>query len=363
MDFLGQLFMTGIKGLSLEDHEKKFIEEENIGGVILFSHNYESPAQVAELVNSIQKLRKEYPLFIAVDQEGGRVFRFKKVFTHFPPMFEIAKLDSPKIIFEVHQVLANELKAVGVNLNFSPVCDVWTNPDNKVIGDRAFGKKVEAVEKFVSAAIRGLHDANVLACAKHFPGHGDTLKDSHYDLPYIKKSIEEIESLEILPFIKAAKSRVEFIMMAHLIVDAIDTQLPTSLSPKAYEYLREKLKYDKIIVTDDMEMKAISDRFSYGDAATHALNAGADLLIYRSMETCQEAYLGAKNAIQNKNIKRTSIEEKYNRILKTKSTFLKNYKPIYIPEIEKVVGNQEAQVLLNSIKMKLGLIPTNIINS
>ena len=165
---IGQLFITGISGLSLTVEESEFLENNNIGGVILFKHNYQDPAQLAELVNSIQALRDEYPLFVSVDQEGGRVIRFKTHFTQFPSMHEIGQLDSPKLTFEVHKVLAEELKACGVNLDYSPCCDVWNNPKNKVIGDRAFGKTPDEVEKHVSAAIRGLDAGNILSCAKHF---------------------------------------------------------------------------------------------------------------------------------------------------------------------------------------------------
>ena len=191
---LGQLFITGVTGLSLDSTEADYIRENNIGGVILFQPNYTDPAQLAELVNDITKQRDEYPLFVSVDQEGGRVKRFKTHFTQFPSMLEVSKLDSPKITFEVHKQLALELKTCGINLNYSPCADIFTNPKNSVIGDRAFGTDVESVEKHVSAAIRGLHTGGVLACAKHF-SHGDTTKDSHYDLPFIKKTLSELEKL------------------------------------------------------------------------------------------------------------------------------------------------------------------------
>ncbi|MBT4791273.1 MAG: glycoside hydrolase family 3 protein, partial [Halobacteriovoraceae bacterium] len=230
---VGQLFITGISGLALTEDEKKFLQESNIGGVILFSHNYSDPAQLAELINEIQTLRDEYPLFISVDQEGGRVKRFKTHFTQFPSMYEVGKKESPKLTFEVHRVLAEELSSCGVNLNFSPCCDVWSNVNNKVIGDRAFSRTVKGVEKHVSAAIRGLHTGNVLSCAKHFPGHGNTTKDSHFDLPFVKKTMDELKAEELVPFNKASKSRSEFIMMAHLVVDAIDKENPCTLSTKA----------------------------------------------------------------------------------------------------------------------------------
>lgn len=351
-ELLGQLIVTGISGLTLTEEEKQFIEKENIGGVILFKHNYSDPAQLGELVNEIQKLRDEYPLFISVDQEGGRVKRFHSHFAQFPAMYEIGCIDSPKLTFDIHKKMADELKLCGVNLNFSPVCDIWTNPNNKVIGDRAFGKTKETVEKHVSAAIRGLHTGKVLACAKHFPGHGDTTKDSHYDLPYVTKSLEDLKNNELIPFVKAAKSRVELIMMAHLVVDAFDQDLPSSLSPKAYTFLREHLKYKNIIITDDMEMQAITNHFSIEKAAIMALNAGADIIIYRTLDAAQEALSGIKQAIKSQKLKKDKVAEKIARIEKCKKTYLVDYSPIYIPDLQKGFNKPETTALLEEIDLK-----------
>lgn len=346
---IGQLFITGISGLSLTKEEEEFIQDNNIGGVILFKHNYHDPAQLAELVNSIQKLRDEYPLFICVDQEGGRVKRFQTHFTQFPSMLEIGKHDSPKTTFEVHKMIADELSACGVNLNFSPVCDIFNNPNNTVIGDRAFGTNVEEVQKHVSAAIRGLHTGNILSCAKHFPGHGSTTKDSHFDLPYVKTPLEELNDNELIPFQKASKSRVEFIMMAHLVVDAIDPDVPCTLSPKAYKFLRDKLKYNKIIITDDMEMQAITKFNGIGDACVTALKAGADVVEYRTMEACKEAFFAFKEAIKLQKIAKDDVEDKIKRVRLCKQAHLAEYRPIYIPDLSKKVGTKKHQEFLEKL--------------
>ncbi len=353
MSDLGQLIITGISGVILTEEEKEFIEKENIGGVILFANNYESPKQLAELVNSIQVLRKEYPLFIAVDNEGGRVFRFKQHFSQIPAAFELARLDSPKILFHITKIQAEEYFACGVNLNLAPVCDIWNNPDNKVIGDRAYGVDAENVSKCISSVIRGLQTNGVMACAKHFPGHGGTTKDSHLDLPFVKKSLEELRCEEFLPFIKAVKSRVEFAMMAHLQVDAIDTEWPTSLSPKAYGILREELKFTKLILTDDMEMKAITDRWSIEEAAVQAIGAGADIVEYRSMGCARKALEGLKEAKKTKKLKNEVIKDRFDRIMDCKKNNLSEFQPVYIPEIAKKIGRREAQVLLDEVRTKM----------
>lgn len=353
MSELGQLVITGISGLELTAEEKTFIENENIGGVILFKNNYDNPAQLAELINSIQVCRSEYPLFIAVDQEGGRVQRFKEPFTVIPSMYDLAKSDSPKVCFHIAKIMADELKACGVNLNFAPVCDVWNNEANKVIGDRAFGTDVDTVSKYLSSFIRGFQTNGIMACSKHFPGHGCTIKDSHHDLPLIKKSMEELRKEELIPFSKAVKSRVEFVMMAHLLVDAIDTELPTSLSPKAYEILREELRFTKIIISDDMQMKAITDRYSTGEAAVMAIKAGADIVEYRDMEEAVKAVDALKEAKKNNSLKNEILRDKFERIRAAKKAYLSDYKPVYIPEIAKVIGSKQSQVLMKEIMTKI----------
>lgn len=353
MSELGQLIISGISGKSLTKDEELFLESENISGVILFKENYESPAQLAELVNQIQTCRKEYPLFISTDHEGGRVCRFRDGFSAIPSMQDIGLTDSPKLAFHLAKIMADELSACGINVNFSPVCDVLTNKSNKVIGDRAFSHEDESVSKFVSSFIRGFQTNGVLACAKHFPGHGSTKLDSHFDLPIIKKSIDELREVEFRPFIKAVKSRVEFIMMAHLVVDSIDPDLPTSLSSKAYDLLRNELRFTGMIITDDMEMKAISDKYSYEEAAVMAINAGADIIEYRTMDSAKRALEGLKQAKKTKVLKNEVINKKIERVLNTKKSYLSEYKPIYIPEISKQMKTASSQVLIKEIQDKI----------
>jgi beta-N-acetylhexosaminidase len=350
---LGQLVFTGLSGLTLSSEEKKFIETESIGGVILFSKNYESPAQLAELVNSIQVLRKNYPLFICTDHEGGRVMRFKTQFTQFPPMLDIAKLDSPKLVFEMAEIMAEELLACGINLNLSPVCDIWNNDQNKVIWDRAFGSDQESVSKFISSVIRGFQTKGLMSCAKHFPGHGNTLKDSHYDLPIVKKSLDEIRNEELVPFVKAVKSQVDFVMMAHIIVDDIDPKFPCSLSARAHDILRTELKFKGVILSDDMQMKAITDNFGGADAAVAAILAGSDMIEYRDFSEAVVGYEGLKKAYKDKVLKTNLVQEKINRVYELKKEYLSDYRPIYIPDLDKQINKRSSQAFLDDLKKKI----------
>lgn len=353
MTQIGQLVFTGLSGLTLTTEEKIFIEKEDIGGVILFSKNYESPAQLAELVNSIQVLRKEYPLFICTDHEGGRVVRFKTQFTQFPPMLDIAKLDSPKLVFDVATIMAEELTACGINLNLAPVCDIWNNDQNKVIWDRAFGTDHETVSKFISSMIRGFQTNGILSCAKHFPGHGNTIKDSHYDLPIVKKPLAEIREEEFQPFIKAIKARVDIIMMAHIIVEEIDPNLPCSLSPIAHELLRGELKYKGLILSDDMQMKAITDHRGTGEAAMMAIKAGSDLVEYRDFEEAVLGLEGLKKAQKDKTIKPQEFSDRLARIEENKKRYFTNYKPIYAPDIEKKFNRKATIAFVDDLRKKI----------
>ncbi|WP_419172833.1 beta-N-acetylhexosaminidase [Halobacteriovorax sp.] len=346
---LGQLFITGISGKQLSAEEEQFIQKENIGGVILFSHNYESPAQLAELVNNIQSLRDNYPLFIATDHEGGRVQRFKDGFTKIPSMLDVTKKESPKLCFEISQLMSNELLSCGVNLNLGPVCDIFTNPKNSVIGDRAFGKNADDVSKYISAMIRGQQTSGIMSCAKHFPGHGDTLEDSHFKLPIVNKSLDQLREQEFIPFVKAVKARVDMVMMAHLKVDSIDQENICTFSPKAYELIREELKFKKVIITDDMEMKAISEDLSLGEAALKALKAGADLIEYRSFEACRSAYEYVKDAVNSGEFTPQEVSSRYERILELKKKYLSNYSPIYIPDVAGQVGTAENHNLVEQV--------------
>lgn len=350
---VGQLIMTGIGGTILSDEEKKFIKEENIGGVLLFSKNFDSIAQLGELVNSIQTLNPENPLFIAVDHEGGRVIRFKKIFTQFPAMLEISKLKSPKLFYEIGSIMAQELSLCGINVNLAPCCDILTNKNNKVIGDRAFGKTAKKVEENISGLIRGLQTNHIIACAKHFPGHGNTLKDSHKDLPIVKTEMETLEKRELLPFKKAIKSKVAMVMMGHLLVDSIDEQFPTSLSPKAHKLLRETLKFSNIIISDDMQMEAITKSYGVGEAAMMALDAGTDIIEYRDMEMSKRALNYVKKIIEKDPKRLAQLKQKLERIKRVKKEFIPDLKPISIIDISSQMNNEENQTFLSELHEKL----------
>ena len=329
---IGQFIMSGISGLTLTPEEQAFLARENIGGVLLFAHNYQSPTQLAQLTHSIQQLQGESPLLIGVDQEGGRVRRFRDSFQQFPAMGEVGLLDSPELCYELHQILAAELKAAGVNLVFAPVCDVLTNPQNEVIGDRAFGSDPQQVGRCAAAAIRGLATHSVISVAKHFPGHGDTQEDSHVLLPRVVKSLAQLRECELPPFQAAVAAGADMVLMAHLQVRALDPDHPTTLAPRAYHWLREELGSSLPVISDDMEMGAISAHFTHSEAAVRALGAGCDILVYRSMAAAREGYLGLGADIARGNICSQELADKLGRIRALKKRRLGGNHESYNPE-------------------------------
>lgn len=337
---LGQVFITGVPGLELSAESAGFLSQAQIGGVIYFAPNYESPAQIAEFSHQIQACRTgELPLWISVDHEGGRVQRFRKGFTRIPEAAALAATDSPKLVFDIAEMMARELCAVGVNLNYSPVADINTNPANPIIGSRAFGADEEATSKLVTAMVRGHLVGGVQPCVKHFPGHGDTSVDSHLALPRVDTPLETLLEREFKPFLKSFKSRCSIVMTAHVLVPAIDPDFPATLSRKCLrDLLRGQLRYSRVIISDDLEMKAVTDHYGEADAPRLALEAGCDLLIYRSEGAARRAYESLTRDLESGKLDPAVVLESAERSLELKRDVLLPYRPTPVSEVPKLVG-------------------------
>jgi len=336
---LGQLFIIGFTGLDLSDDTSSFFSQANIGGAILFAPNYENPGQVAELINQIQECRRDLPMLISVDHEGGRVQRFKKSFTRIPEASAISDVDSPRLTFEIGEIMGRELKAVGVNLNFAPVADINTNPKNPVIGPRSFGADEETVTKQITAIVRGHLVQGVQPCVKHFPGHGDTTVDSHFSLPKVDTDLETMMEREFKPFTKAFRSHCVFVMTAHVICTKIDPDRPATLSSKVLtDILRKQLRYTGLIVSDDMEMKAITDHFGVEESPVLAIEAGCDLLIYRSEAAGRKAYASVLKALESGKLSPEIVLTAEKRIREIKKEVLLPYTPVSVADISQKTG-------------------------
>jgi beta-N-acetylhexosaminidase len=349
---IGQLFMVGFMGTSVTPELASFIKEYKPGGVILFSRNLESAGQIVELTNDLQRCSPKSPLLISIDQEGGRVSRLPKGFTIFPPCELLGRCNSSELAYAAASTIAKELRAVGVNMNMAPVLDVNSNPDNPVIGDRAFGSTPDVVSEMALVTAAGLQDNKVVACGKHFPGHGDTNADSHKELPVVEASRERLEAVEFPPFRRAVTAGIATMMTAHVLYKALDDQLPATLSSAIItNLLREDLRYDGVVLTDDLEMHAIVDHYGVGDAAVRAFLAGCDvLLICRDREREVSAFEAIEQAVASGTISMERLGQSVARIQRVKQRFISPYKPAVISDAKLVVGCRSHQALLQSMQ-------------
>lgn len=361
---LGQLLIVGIAGTELSLEEEKFLISHNIGGVILMGRNVKAPEQVYRLCSSIQSLRQKNrsktPFFISIDMEGGRVARLKEPFTQWPPMAKLGSINSPNLAFHFAMAMGQELHAVGINLDFAPCVDVLTNPQNTAIGDRALSSDPEAVARLSSALVRGLMKANIMTCAKHFPGHGNTLVDSHEDLPVEELTTDRLNNLELVPFKKAIRSRVDMIMMSHILYKNLDPQYPASLSEKlTQKLLREELRYRGLIITDDLDMKALTKNYSIHEIPVRALEAGSDLLLYCNDPIVPPQALNAlEEAVENGRLSMARIEDSYQRVIKAKTENLNSSTIQTWNEAKAIVGSEVHLGLAKAIRE--GRIPEGI---
>jgi len=345
---IGQLLVIGIKGTVLDSEEKKFIVDNNIGGVIFFARNIESPKQIHGLISELQSLRHKMadkaPLFIGVDMEGGRVARLKAPFTQWPPLKKLGELDSATLCFKFAETMGIELRSIGFNLDFAPCVDILTNPKNTVIGDRSLGSDSENVAKLGSALVRGYIKANIIPCAKHFPGHGNTLLDSHEDLP-VEKDVDlaRLLEIELNPFKRAFRARLDMVLTAHIQFPKIDPEWPATLSEIFLKkILRGDLGYRNLVITDDLDMKALTKNYSPEVIPVRALQAGNDLLLYCNDPTKPPiALVAIEKALESGALKKEEISEKHGRILALKKSKMKTPDPQDLATVSRLIGHPD----------------------
>jgi beta-N-acetylhexosaminidase len=287
----GQLLSVGFEGTTAPAALRARIAASEVGGVMLFRPNIADPGQVATLVASLRGASPpEAPLLVSIDQEGGVVQRVRAPATVWPPMLAVGEAGDAARTTAVGRALGEELAALGVGWDFAPVLDVHTNPANPVIGNRAFGTTPETVSAQALAFWRGLRGAGLVGCGKHFPGHGDTRTDSHHELPVVPHDLERLRRVELAPFAAAAVAGMEALMTAHVLYPALDPDRPATLSRRiATDLLRGELGYRGVLVSDDLGMKAVADRYSIEELAVGAIEAGCDHLLIREPEARQQA--------------------------------------------------------------------------
>ncbi|RSL32111.1 beta-N-acetylhexosaminidase [Salibacterium salarium] len=351
-DKVSQMMYVGVQGTSLSEHERSMIQEEHMGGLFLLEENIETGQQLRTFTSDILKAnqKEDIPLFMGVDEEGGRVSRIPDSIKNFPSNAVIGKAENTELSKDIGALLAKKVKAFGFNMNFAPVLDVNNNPNNPVIGDRSFGADPALVSDLGTAAMQGIQAEHVVPVIKHFPGHGDTSVDSHINLPEVDKSLETMEEFELVPFRNAIEEGADMVMVAHILYPQIDDQYPSSLSKDVITgLLRDDLNFDGVVITDDMTMGAITENYGMAEAAVLSIQAGTDMfMMYQAMDgNYTEVKDAVLQAVEDGEIDENRINESVERILRLKKDYgLENKKPA---QIEKETLNQEIAEVLNRL--------------
>lgn len=323
---IGQLVIVGLDGTEMDEQAQKLIETYKVGGFILFKRNIETAEQTVALLNGLKQTNAKSntaPLFLSVDEEGGRVSRMPDQFVKIPTNQTIGKTGDPELARQIGEVIAKEIGALGFNMDFAPVLDIFSNPKNTVIGDRSFGNNPQQVSRFGTKMMQGLSSEQMIPVIKHFPGHGDTLIDSHEGLPIVHKTKDQLKEFELIPFVQAIKQGAEVVMVAHIQLPKLDASHPASLSePVITGLLREELQFEGLIITDDLTMGAITEHYDTGQAAVQAFLAGSDLLLVCHDYDSEFAAIQAlKQAAVDGTLSQGRIDESVYRILKIKQKY------------------------------------------
>ena len=346
-----QLLVAGIEGTEPGEDAVQAIQGYQVGGVILFGRNVESAEQLAALTNGLKELNGDYvPLFLCVDQEGGRVDRMPPEVTDLPSALDFGSIADPEArmdaCFTLGQTLAAQCAAFGFNMDFAPSLDIWSNPDNTVIGDRAFGNDWEWTAFFGISAVEGMEkQGTVIPVVKHFPGHGDTAVDSHTALPVVDKTLEDLWQSELVPFDMVLSGQfwgepvmepTPAVMVAHILLSQIDPDNPASLSPEVVTgLLREEMGYEGVVCTDDLTMGAISNTYGMGEAAVLAVEAGCDLLLVcHSADNLAAAHAALVDAVDSGRISMERLDESVYRVLSLKAVYGLSNAPVEAPDIK-----------------------------
>lgn len=322
---VGQLAIAGFAGHDVPADLRQLAREFDLGGVILFARNVAEPEQVAEIARQTQSMTFELPLWVSVDQEGGRVARLQSPFTVWPAMHTLGRSGDTQLAARFARALAAELKAVGITLDYTPVLDIHTNPRNPVIGDRALAERADDVARLGRVIIETLQAEGIAACGKHFPGHGDTSVDSHHDLPLIEHPPDRLQAVELVPFRAAVAAGVASIMTAHILIPALDGERPATLSPRIVDgMLKRELGYGGLVVSDDLEMRAISATYGIPEATVLAIAAGCDavLMCGTAQDVQSEALEAVIHAVEDGRLAQSRVEDALARHRQVKERFL-----------------------------------------
>ena len=324
---IGQLFMAGLPATHLDEKTVQRLHRLHIGSFILFKHNTPDARITAGLTRAVQqeaaRTSSGLPVLFSIDQEMGQVVRLKEGVTLFPANYGLGALNHPQTTQRAASIVGDELKSLGIHINLAPSADVNSNPENPIIGIRGFSPTPGRAAKMVESAVKGYLQSGLIPCAKHFPGHGDVNIDSHLDLPIIEKSLDQLKKLELIPFQAAIGAGVPLIMTAHILFPALNKTHPATAAPEILDsLLRKQMGFQGAIISDALEMKALTDHYDPGELTILIIQAGCDLLLFSenldSSHTLEEIHGEVTRAVQDGRISRERLDEAVRKVLTLK---------------------------------------------
>ena len=328
---VGQLLIAGFYETEAGEEARSYIQDYHVGGLILYGRNVESAQQLTDLTNGLKALAGDgIPLFLSTDQEGGMVERMPSEIQKLPNAYDV----SDPTAFGA--ALGTECAAFGLNTDFAPSLDIWSNPNNTVIGRRAFGSDAETVTQRGLACLTAMEESGTIPVVKHFPGHGDTDTDSHVGLPVVDKTREELLEMELLPFQAAIDAGAPAVMVGHILMTQIDPDKPATLSSEVVTgLLREELGFDRVVFTDDLTMGAITQNYGLGEAAVLAVEAGCDvLLVCHEAGSVDQVYTALLDAVDTGRITEDRLDQSVRRILTLKQDYGLTSDPVDLPDLD-----------------------------
>ena len=320
---VGQMMFYGVNGTNVDDKVVNLFEDQHVGGIILYGHRNFWGSSLDNNVNSIKKANRQnsdIPLFIGFDEEGGSMSQLPQELMRTPSKGELGNTNDSSLATGIGAGTAKKLKLLGINTDFGTVLDINTNKNNPIIGVRSYGSTKEKVTEFGINELKAIQNEGVIPTVKHFPGHGDTEVDSHLGLPSLNHDLNRLKSTELVPFQTAINNGVDMVMTAHIMLPQIDKEYPATMSKKILtDLLRDEMGYKGVIITDDLEMQAISKNWDLGEAAIKSVEAGADiLLVCHTIENQQKVYNAVVQGVNDGKIDENRIDESVRRILRLK---------------------------------------------
>lgn len=349
---IGQLVLVGIEGTEMDDTSLELIKDYHVGGFILFKDNITSTQQSVKLLNALKQanVANPVPLWLSIDEEGGRVTRFPEEYVKLPSSGKVGSQQNLELSKRVGGLIAEKVSGIGLNMVFAPVLDINSNPNNPVIGDRSFGTNADVVSDQGIASMNGIQENGVVSVVKHFPGHGDTSVDSHLGLPVVEHNLKRLHEMELVPFQQAIDEGADVVMVAHLLMKSIDPDTPSSYSkPVITDLLREELGFKGVVITDDMTMGAVSSNTDVGEASVKSILAGSNIVLVGHEYDTEIAVIQAlTDAVKEGVISEDMLNDRVKTTLLLKQKYEVKDEPVKTLDVERL--NQKTKQVLEEIK-------------